>query len=70
MVSWQRKGLLLLVSALVASALAASTSGAVPQPSADAAAAPLSCSSATAAPSLEVATTVTKLSACWHNGRS
>jgi hypothetical protein len=35
MASWQLKGLLLLAAALVATALAATTSGAVPRPSLD-----------------------------------
>lgn len=62
MASWQLKGLLLLASALVASALAASTAGAISAPSAKAVSNP--CSIAAAARPQDA--TISKPTSCWH----
>ena len=67
MACWQIKGVLLLASALVATGLAASTAGAGSAPRIDVAALACTCSTATAARQLEIATAVNS-SSCWYDG--
>jgi len=66
MACWQIKGLLLLVSALVATGLAASTAGAGSAPPTEGAALARMCSTATGARQPEVATVTYPLS-CWYS---